>query len=108
MSENEASHLTGIRREEFLDLLWRLEEMLIPVDNLRSQIGACGEQCEDDEGLCPACCDVFAMAFAEEERLEGDKDFNDVRNKLKKACYEDKTGEYQTILDQLREGKVIH
>ncbi len=87
--------------------------MLMHVDYLRNQIGKCPDKCESpeaehDEGLCPVCCDWFSRVLAEEERLEGDKEFNDVMDKLKKACGEDKTGRYQRILDQSRQGKIVH
>lgn len=56
-----------------------LEEILMHVDHLRTQIGNSEKQCEgldaiDDEGLCPDCCDAFAMVLAEEERLAEDKE----------------------------------
>jgi hypothetical protein len=113
MSEDPAPYYAGITRKEFLDLVWQLEEMLMQLDHLRSQIGNCAEKCEgldamDDEGLCPSCCDTFAIVLAEEERLAEDKEYNEVMRKLKEACDEDKTGQYERILRQSREGKVIH
>lgn len=52
------------------------------VGHLRNQVGNCGEQCEgldaeDDESLCPACCDAFARVLAEEERLAEGKEYSD-------------------------------
>jgi len=113
MSEELAPYTAAITQEEFLNLLWRLEEILMQLDYLRGQIGNCQEQCEeldaeDDDGLCPVCRDWFAQVLAEEERLEEDKEFNEVMEKLKKACEEDKSGKLQKILNQSREGKVIH
>lgn len=58
--------------------------------------------------LCPSCCDAFARVLAEEERLSGDKEYNEVMRKLKEACDEDKRGQYERILKQSREGKVVH
>lgn len=83
------------------------------VDYLNSQIGKCPEGCEgmdaeDDESLCPTCCDTFAMVMAEEDRLAGDKEYNEVMRKLKEACDQDKTGRLERILKQSREGKVVH
>lgn len=80
---------------------------------LRGRIGKCEEGCEgrdveDCEGLCPVCCDVFSMVLAEEEKLEEDKEFNEVMEQLTRACEEDESGNYQKILNQSREGKVIH
>jgi hypothetical protein len=100
-------------KEEFIDLVWRMEEILMHLDYLRSRVGNCGKPCkglavEDDEDLCPDCCDWFAQVLAEEERLSEDKQYNDVIGKLKEACDEDKTGQYQRILKQSREDKVVH
>lgn len=83
------------------------------LDYYRSKIGKCPEGCEgidaeDEEGLCPVCCDWFAQQLAEEERLEGDNEYNEVIEKLKQACAEDKTGRYHKILEQSRQEKVIH
>ena len=100
-------------KKKFLDLVWRSEKILIQADHLRSQVGKCGDQCagfdgNDDEGLCPFCCDTFARAIAEEKRLAENKELDDVLKKLRRACDEDKTGEYERILKQSREGKVVH
>jgi len=100
-------------KEEFLALAWRLEEILMQLDYLRSQIGNCGEQCQgldagEDEGLCPACCDAFAAVLAEEDSLAEGRELDEVLKKLRQACDEDKTGQYERILRQTREGKVIH
>ena len=83
------------------------------LDYLRGQIGKCAEKCDgldaqDDEGLCPDCCDWFAMVLAEEERLAQDKEYNEVMRKLKEACDEDKTGVYERILKRSRDGKIVH
>ena len=102
-----------MNNQEFLDLLWQIEEMLMHVDYLRGQIGKCPEKCEGldavhDEGLCPACCDWFAKVQAEEERLAQNMEFNEVMEMLKRACDEDKSGQYRRLLEQSREGKVVH
>ncbi len=87
--------------------------MLMQVDYLRNQIGKCPDKCESSdaehhEGLCPTCCDWFAKVLAEEERLDGDKEFNEVVRKLEEACSEDKSGTFDRILKQSREGKIVH
>ena len=102
-----------MNHDEFLDTVWRLEEILMHLDYLRSRVGNCGKECEgldaqDDEGLCPDCCDWFARVLAEEERLGKDREYNDIMRRLKQACDEDKSGRYQKILQQSREGKVMH
>ncbi len=83
------------------------------LDYLRSYVGNCGNQCGgveavDDEGLCPTCCDWFSQVLAEEERLEEDKEYNEVMGKLQMACDDDKSGRYRRILEQSREGRVTH
>ncbi len=85
--------------------------MLVHVDYLRSQIGTCPDKCEgldSGEGLCPTCSDTFARVLAEEERLSEDLEYNEVMTKLKQVCDEDKSGVYQRILEQSRQGKVAH
>lgn len=102
-----------MNHEEFLNLLSRMEEMLMRLDYLRGRIGNCPEKCESldavhDEGLCPVCCSWFANMTAEEERLDRDAEFNEVTEMLKRACDEDKSGRYQRLLEQSREGKMVH
>jgi uncharacterized protein with PIN domain len=97
---------------QFMNLVWRLEEILMHRDHLKQQIGKCVGQCEgydadEDEGLCPKCCEVLVQVQKEEERLQGNKELDEILKKLKNACDEDKTGRYQRILEQSREGKVI-
>ncbi len=99
--------------KEFLDALWRLEEILMHLDYLRGCIGNCGNHCGgldavDDEGLCPTCCNWLAQVLAEEERLDKDDEYNEVMKKLKQACDDDRSGRYRRILEQSREAKVIH
>lgn len=95
--------------QEFLDLVWKLEEILMQRDFLQNQIGNCGEGCdEEDEGLCPDCCIAFKKVQAENMRLLEDRELDTVFRKIEQACDEDKTGMYQKILEQSREGKVVH
>ena len=95
--------------QEFLDLVWRLEEILMQRDYLQDQIGKCGGSCdEEDEGLCPACCEAFKRVQAEDERLAKNRELDEVLEKLHQACDEDKSGKYQRILAESREGKVVH
>lgn len=98
-----------MNRDEFLDLAWRLDESLMEVDYLKEQIGNCGEQCGiEDEGLCPECCRALEKVIAEDKRLAENRELDDILKRLKKACDEDITGEYERILKQSSEGKVIH
>lgn len=101
--------MNNMTQEEFLNTVWRLEELLMNLDYLRDQIGNCPKGCDqEDEGLCDVCCDWFVEMSAEEKRLEGDKEYNEIMRKLKEACDQDKSGRYQRILEQSRQGKAIH
>jgi hypothetical protein len=102
-----------MNKETFYDLLWRLEEILMHADHLRRQIGNCGGQCDgydgiDDQGLCRTCCDALEKVMAEDEKLGKSKELDEVLKMLKRACDEDKTGDYKRILNHSREGKVVH
>jgi hypothetical protein len=78
-------------------------------DYFRSQIGRCGEGCdEEDEGLCPQCLVLFKEVQAEDDKLAMNRELDAVLKKLRQACNEDKTGEFQRLLDQSRHGKVFH
>lgn len=98
-----------MNKKEFLDLAWKLEEIMMHRDHLRNQIGLCGSGCGDeDEGLCPACLKIFEQVQTEDGRLAQNRELNEVLKKIKQACAEDKSGEYERIFNQFREGKVIH
>ena len=95
--------------EEFRSLAWRYEEIVMQRDHLRNQIGHCSEGCDDeDEGLCPACCDIFEKVTAEDKRLAGNRELDIISRTLKKACDEDGSGTYKRILGQIREVRVMH
>ena len=82
---------------------------MMQADYLRNQIAQCGEGCDiEDEGLCPECCTVFEKVMAEDNRLEENGELTEVMAQLKEACDEDRTGEFERILNQSRECKVIH
>lgn len=96
-------------KQEFLDLVWRFEELIMKRDHLRSQIGQCGEGCdEEDEGLCPECCEIFELVQDEDEKLARNKELDTILKQLKDACDADLTEEYQRILDHPRDCKVVH
>jgi len=98
-----------MNRQEFIDLVWRYDEIMMHRDHLRNQIGQCGEGCDDeDEGLCPACCVIFEKVTAEDNRLAGNRELDAVSKKLKQACDEDRTGTYKRILEQIREVSIMH
>jgi len=58
--------------------------------------------------LCPACSGIFEKVRAEDKRLAGNSELDAVSKKLKKACDEDRSGEYKRILEQTREVRVVH
>src|SRR5450759_1617644 len=78
-------------KEEFIDLVWRLEQIMMTADLLRREVGNCGGQCEGLNGmetvdLCEPCADVFEKLLEEDDRLADTKEFNEVLEKLKQAC----------------------
>ena len=82
-----------MNKQEFLDLVWRLDEILIHRDNLRSQIGKCGNGCDDedeDEGLCPECCEVFEKLQEEDDRLAKNKELDAVLKALRQEPRSDR------------------
>ncbi len=95
-------------KKEFLELVWQLDEILMQSDYLRNQIDTCEQGCGDDEGLCPKCSELFEEVLAEDKRLNGNKELDDIMKKLKIACDADFTGEYQRILNAPRSGGVVH
>ena len=100
-----------MNREEFLNLVWRLEEKLAQLDYFRGRIGQCPGKCEgtdSEEGLCPICNEWFMKVTDEQDRLEHDQEFDDIMKKLKQACEDDKSGVYDRILSQARNSKSVH
>ena len=98
-----------MNQQEFLCYVWSLEELLMQADHLRNQIGKCESSCDiEEEELCPECCIIFEKLMAENKRLAKNKKLDTILKKLKLACEEDKTGEFEKILKQFREGKVVH
>lgn len=102
-----------MNKDQFLDLICQFETLVMQADHWRRQIGNCGGQCDgydgqEDEGLCPTCCDAFMKVQAEDEKLARNKEFNAVLVSLKKACDDDKSGEFARILTQIRGMKVMH
>ena len=97
---------------QFMNPVWGLEDILMHRDHLKQQMVKCVSQCEgydanEDVWLCPKCCEVMMQVQKEEERLRGNEELDEILKKLMKACDEEKTGRYQRILEQSREGKVI-
>jgi len=98
-----------MNKHEFLSLVWRLEEIMIHGDHLLNQMRQYSEGCDDeDEGLCPACCSIFEQLRQEDERLAKNPELDEILRRLKRACDNDKTGQYKRILEQPRAGKVMH
>ncbi len=68
--------------EEFLSLLWRLEEMLMHVDYLRNQIGKCPDKCESTDAVDDEACVRLAVSGLQKLRLEK-KDLARIRNSMR-------------------------
>ena len=99
--------------KEFLNVVWRLEEIMMHRDYLNQQIGNCGGQCDgldgkEDEGLCESCSEISMKVQEEDERLSKDMELSEILIKLKQVYDDDKSGEYRRILDRSREGDVNH
>ena len=95
-------------KKAFLELVWRLDEILMTRDHLRNQIDVCEEGCGEDEGLCDRCSTIYEELLVEDKRLNANKELDALLKKLKEACDEDKTGSFQRILDAPRIGGVEH
>ena len=95
-------------KKEFLELVWRLDEILMTRDHLRNQIDTCEEGCGDDEGLSDRCSEIYEEILAEDKRLNANKELDVLLKKLKEACDEDNTGEFQRILNQPRFSSKAH
>lgn len=98
-------------KDEFANLLFRIEELLGEVDYWRRQIGECGGHCqghreEDYRNLCPACSHVLEKEFEAIDKLSRNGEFNEALRKLKAAVDTDETGEFQIMLDIARSGTV--
>ena len=56
-----------MNKEEFIDLVWRLEEILMHVDHLRSEIGNCPEKCDgldaEDYEVCVLIVVMYLQWF---------------------------------------------
>ncbi len=58
--------------------------------------------------MWPESCVALERVIAEYNRLTENKELDNILKKLKRACEADKTGEYERIFKQSREGKVFH
>jgi hypothetical protein len=64
-----------MNQQEFLDTVWRLEKILMHRDHLQDHIGKCRNLCdEEDDGLCPDCCEALKRVQAEDQRLAKDRE----------------------------------
>lgn len=98
-----------MNKQEFIDLIWRLDEILMHRDYLQSQITECANGCgEEDEGLCSECLNIFNMIQEETNRLGKDSELDSILKQLKQACDADHTGEFQRILDKPRWSGAVH
>jgi plasmid maintenance system killer protein len=98
--------------EDFANLLFKIEEMLVETDYWRRQISDC-KQCkgwseEDCRNMCPSCLKALAKEFEALRDAAGNEELRALIRNLKKALKDDKTGEYQRILNQSRERSLVH
>ena len=88
-------------KEDFANLLFRIEEMLVDVDYWRRQISEC-KQCrgwsEDDyKKMCPSCLMALAKEFEKLKEVAENEEMRALIRQLKKALKDDQTGELSEI-----------
>ena len=98
-------------KQEFADLIFRLEELLIEADFWRYKIGNCGGACrgsseEDYRKLCLACSKALKEEMDAVKRLSKNAEFNETMRMVKEAVDRDTTGEFKGILDLARRATV--
>lgn len=98
-------------KQEFADLIFRLEELLMEADFWRQKIGECGGICrgsreEDYRKLCLSCSKALKGEMDAIRRLSENAEFNETMRKVKEAVDGDKTGEFKAMLDLARRATV--
>lgn len=95
-------------KREFLELMFKFQEILMHRDHFRNMIDNCPEGCGNDQGLCPKCIVLFEQLTDEDERLASNNELDVLLKKLKEASDADLTGEYKRILEEPRGSGVVH
>ena len=88
-------------KEDFANLLFKIEEMLIDVDYWRRQITDC-KQCQgwaqaDYRHMCPSCLRALSKEFEALKEVAGNVEMRTLLKKLNKELKTDKTGELAGI-----------
>jgi len=90
-----------MEREDFANLLFRIEELLVETDYWRRQISDC-KQCrgwaeEDYTNMCPSCLKALAKEFEALRDVAENEEMRALIKQLRKALKDDKTGELAEI-----------
>ena len=93
--------IAQMEREDFANLLFKIEELLIETDYWRRQISDC-KQCRgwaeaDYRNMCPSCMKALAKEFEAIKEVAGNEEVRALLRQLKKALKEDSTGELTEI-----------
>jgi len=108
LSLSMSDHMT---KQEFADIIFRLEELLIETDLWRLKIGECGGQCNgsnetDYRKMCPSCSSALQKELEAIKKLTANDEFNGLMSKVKEALEGDRTGEFKQMLDFARRATV--
>jgi hypothetical protein len=88
-------------KEDFANLLFKVEEMLVEADYWRRQISDC-KQCRgwseaDYKNMCPSCLKALAKEFEALKDVAGNEEIRALIKQLRKALKDDKSGELSEI-----------
>ncbi len=90
-----------MEREDFANLLFKIEEMLIEVDYWRRQISECkhcrGWSEDDYKNMCPSCLKALAKEFEALRDVAENEEMRALIKQLRQALKDDKTGELTEI-----------
>ena len=102
---------TSMNKEDFANILFRLEELLIEADLWRMKIGECGGQCNgsserDYRKMCLPCSTALQKELQAIKKLADNVEFKELMSKVKEAVEGDRTGELKLMLDFARRATV--
>ncbi len=95
-----------MNKEEFKDLLLKIDDLLIDVDYWRRQIDQCREcrgwAVEDPNDMCPSCRESLHKHLIALQRISNSNEMRKNLIMLKEALEKDRTGELTDIYNQSR------
>jgi hypothetical protein len=88
-------------KDDFKELLLRIDDLLIDVDYWRQQIDNCKEchgwAVEDHKDMCPSCREALLKEFKALKRISSNAEMRKNMMILKKVLEDDTTGELTEI-----------